>query len=275
MLFQLLVAVAFLVVACAERGIQSHANLAKNVFGDHVILYDVPRATNDPLGFGNSAFQAVTYSKTCEQGQAYLWQEYEGGMCMKVNNGGAIGSQRVGCNPPASGKTEWAMNIMQFASADCSGTPVQTVMQYHNVNDCDTVANDGSPFNSYYRMTCVAPNHPQHAFQGLVSGFYGPSDATCANKPMVVQGIVAGACIKGTTVDASGTKVASNTSTTFNCADLADLSVKVFAGEECAGASQSVPMKVPFPQCAATEWDGGQHVNEKEACVNQPAPGQI
>jgi len=268
---QLVVVLALLAVAFAERGIQSKANLAKHVFGDHEILHNVPRASNDPLGFQNSAFQAVTYSKSCDQGSSYMFQAYEGGLCMKVNNGGPIQSQRIGCNPPADGKTEWAMNIMQFSTGDCSSTPVQTIQQYHNVNDCNAISND-DPFKSFYRMTCVASdaNHSPRTFTGLVSAFYGTKDTTCANKPVVVQGIVAGACIKGTTTDAAGNKVASNSSTIFSCADAADLQINVYSGSDnCNGQPTHVPLKVPFPKCAPTEWNSGQHVNEREACVNQ------
>jgi len=103
MIVRLIFVVALIAIACAERGVQSKANLAKHVFGDHEILHDVPRVSNGVFGFQKSVFQAVTYSKTCAHGSFYMFQDYSGGLCMKVNNGGNIRSDRVGCIPPNQG----------------------------------------------------------------------------------------------------------------------------------------------------------------------------
>jgi len=159
------------------------------------------------------------------------------------------------------------MNIAHFGTSDCTGAAIQIVQQYHNVNDCESV-NNYDPCSSFSRRTCAA-HHPSRAFQGLVGGFYGLEDTTCAIKPVVVQGIVTGACIKGTTTDAAGNQDSTNSSSVSSCADLADLKINVYSGNEnCNGQATQVLLKVPFLKCASTDWNSGQSVNEKEACVD-------
>ncbi len=189
-----------------------------------VEVVDSSSSGSDKMGFGNVAVQAVGYNSNCKQGSAYLWQAYSGGACYQVGDGtGPIGSQRIGCTPPnpdnASSPTEWSMNMLQFASADCSGTAVQAVAQFHSTQDCLSVDNDSGVYSTFYRMTCVVPDADSskpNPFHGFASAFYRPKDSACDKSPLVVQGLLSGACIKGTTTGADGEKKASNTSE-FQC----------------------------------------------------------
>lgn len=269
MIFNLFVLIAIFAFVASADVMYDQAHLTSQVFGDVTILHNVPKASNDPMGFSNVLFQGVTYDKQCSSGSAYLWQAYEGGLCMKVNNGGAIQSQRAGCSPPAESSTAWTVNVLQFSSQDCTGTPVQAVEQFKSTTDCVAVDDATQVYSSFYRMTCKDPSANTdnvNEFHGLLTAFHPANDPTCTAPTMVGQGIIAGACIKGTKVDAAGNQVATNTSSVMSCKDASDMTINVFQGNVCSGPSQAVPMKVPDVTCTAGQWGSGEQVYEVQKC---------
>jgi hypothetical protein len=270
---------AVLAAALAEDAeAQKHgAKLLEHTFGSvsavpsGTAVSDLKLVTGD-AGMGNALLQGMGYSEnSCKAGTAFFVQLIAGGQCQKIGTSAdsVIKSQLIGCTPAQEGSTTFTINLVQFASDNCSGSPYQVVAQLKDETSCDDVNDVSSPYAESMAMKCITPDPDsgKHFSKGgLLTAFYQPTDTDCSSHPELIQGVVAGACIKGSTTDENGVKVATNTSTSFTCINDTKYMVNVYAEPACAGDAQEVPQTVAMASCAAGATSQGALAYEKMVC---------
>lgn len=234
-----------------------------------------PKEVKD-AGFDNALVQAIFYAEDkCEDKKAFYFQRIDGGICQKLDTDGdqAPKSQMFGCTSSdySDSSAVFDINVVQFLSDDCTGEPLQYVIRKEDPTACTATDNDdGSPYETSVRMKCVTNGEMTLETGAYMTGYFGGNDKTCLDTPKLLQGVLAGRCMKGTQTNENGVVVPSNTSTTISCVDsmTSQYNINLFAGTECAGEAMTFTEKVAFPDCTASKTSSGAAVNMKQECKN-------
>jgi hypothetical protein len=212
-------------------------------------VVSTPNEVKD-AGFDNALVQAIFYAEDkCEDQKAFYFQRIEGGICQKLDTDSAQApkSQMYGCTiPDADSSDVFNINVVQFLSDDCTGEPLQYVIRREDQSACTAIDNDDNgPYETSMRMKCVSNGKMTPKTGALMTGYFGGNDKTCSNTPKLLQGVLAGRCLKGTQTNDNGVVVPSNTSTTISCVDdmTSQYSINLFAGTECAGEPTTFTQK--------------------------------
>jgi hypothetical protein len=209
-------------------------------------------------GMANRIVQAFSYEEDkCAKDSSFFFQTIAGGQCAQAS-GTNIKSQLIGCTPPSEGSSKWTINIAQYENISCQGEPLQIVAQFHDENDCNLIqeVSDGLPYPTNYKMKCqIGGTHIQPP-SSFMTAMYSPKDSKCSN-PLNVQGLVAGACIKGN----------NTTSTTISCKSSTKLTYHVYNDSlDCSGKSVEADTDVTFPECSSGSDNKSNLVYEKQNC---------